>query len=87
MHNGTLVDWRGYSGRALRARRTRSLPEIVPSQDVTRYQARTMPRPTYDLNHRDDLDFRSRLLTLALVAAAIGAALIVVQILGSWLAG
>jgi len=87
MHNGTLVDWRDYSGRALRARRTRSLPELVPSQDVTRYQARTMPPPTYDLNPGDDLEFRRRLLTLALVAAAIGAGLILVQILSSWLAG
>jgi len=86
MHNTTLVDWRDYSGRAIRARRTGPLPEIVPSQDVTRYQARAMPRPTYDLNRKVDLEFRHRLLTVTLVSAAIGAGLILVQLLGSWLA-
>jgi hypothetical protein len=51
-----------------------TLAPVVPSQDVTRYQARNMPTPTYDLAHEDGPTPRLTILlrTLALVAACAG---------------
>ena len=61
------------------AQRAFTLAPVVPSQDVTRYQARNMPRPTYDLARESEPTPRLTILlrTLALVAA--GAAIVVLR--------
>ena len=49
---------------------------LVSSQDASRYQARTMPPPTYDLDRRDSPASRLMVPVGTLAVAAIVAALV-----------
>ena len=69
----------GTAGRTL----TRVL--LVPSQDVCRYQARDMPRPTYDLEGKEAPAPLLRILAAMLVPVATGAGIIFIQRIVMWL--
>ena len=69
----------GIAGRTL----TRAL--LVPSQDVCRYQARDMPRPTYDLDGKAAPAPLLTILVATLVLVATGAGIIFVQRIMMWL--
>jgi hypothetical protein len=79
-HSATLDSFRR-SGTAYRAL-TRA--PIVPSQDVSRYQAKDMPPPIYDLDHEEGF-FRA-LLVPALAVVTTGAGIVLIQLIGAWLA-
>lgn len=59
---------------------------LASSQDVCRYQATNMPPPTYDLDHKAPSALRRAILVPALIIAAIGGAILLVQRIGIWLA-
>ena len=68
------------------SRRRPAASRLVPSQDVSRYQARNMPPPTYDLDPRD---VRASLLTIlvpTLAVVATGAGVVLIERIGVWLA-
>ena len=67
------------------AHRTLTRAPLVPSQDVSRYQAMDMPAPTYDLDRKDLGVLQSSLLPVLAVAAA-GAGIFLIQQIGAWLA-
>ena len=69
--------------RSPAARRTRTLLGIVPSQDVTRYQARDMPRPTFDLSRTEQPGSLFTILVVALALCAIGAGIVLIQRIGT----
>ena len=69
----------GTAGRTL----TRAL--LIPSQDVCRYQARDMPRPTYDLDEKDSPAPLFTILVATLVIVATGAGIIFIQRIMMWL--
>ena len=68
------------------AYRTLTRAPLVPSQDVSRYQARDMPAPIYDLDHKDCGFLQSSFLP-ALAVAIAGAGIFLIQRIGAWLAG
>jgi hypothetical protein len=86
MNQGTLFDARDSFRRERIARRAYTLAPVVPSQDVSRYPAKDMPRPTYDLIRADPAESRLTLVIVAITAAATGAGILIVQTLGAWLA-
>ena len=69
----------GSPGRTL----TRAL--LVPSQDVCRYQAKNMPRPTYDLDRKESHAYLIAIFAATLALVAFGAAIILVARIGTWL--
>jgi hypothetical protein len=62
---------------------TRAL--LVPSQDVCRYQARDMPRPTYDLDRKEAPAPWLKILVASLAVVATGAGIIFIQRIVMWL--
>ena len=68
------------------AYRTLTRAPLVPSQDVSRYQATDMPAPTYDLDPKDRGFLQSSLLPV-LAVAIVGAGIVLIQRIGAWLAG
>ena len=70
--------------RAGTAHRTLTRAPLVPSQDVSRYQARDMPAPIYDLD-REGGDFPRSILMPALAVAITGGGIALIQRLGAWL--
>jgi len=66
------------------ARRALTLAPPVPSQDVSRYQARHMPAPTYDLA-RHERGFLQSIVVPALALAFAGGAIALIQRIGTWL--
>lgn len=70
--------------RAGTAHRTLTRAPLVPSQDVSRYQARDMPAPVYDLDRERD-DFPSSIWLPALAVAITGGGIALIQRLGAWL--
>jgi hypothetical protein len=82
---GTPIDSHDYFRRVGTAKRARTLAPVVPSQDVSRYQATDMPRPNYDLDHTGRTETPIMLLILALAVTAIGAAIVLIQRIGAWL--
>jgi hypothetical protein len=85
MYHRTLDDAPDDFRRPGTAKRTRTLAPVVPSQDVTRYQASDAPRPTYDLDPPDGSEspILLRILGGAVVATAVAIALI--KLVGAWL--
>lgn len=69
--------------RAGTAQRTLTRAPGVPSQDVTRYPAKDMPPPKYDLAQKDD-DFIHALL-VPVAAVLTGAVVALIQRLSAWL--
>ena len=63
----------------------RNTSRLVPSEDVSRYQATNMPPPTYDLDRKDVSASLFTILILTLAAAATGAGIVLIQRIGSWL--
>jgi hypothetical protein len=61
------------------ARRTSIPASVVPSQDVTRYQAVNMPPPTYDLDRKHEPATSLTLLLRTLAIVAVGAGVILLQ--------
>jgi hypothetical protein len=59
--------------------RALTLAPVVPSQDVTRYQAHNMPPPTYDLAQTNERPSRLTILLRTLALVAVGAAIILVR--------
>jgi hypothetical protein len=59
------------------AQRAFTLAPVVPSQDVTRYQARNMPKPQYDLSHRAPTTLTILFRALGLVV--VGVVMIVIR--------
>lgn len=83
MHHTTFVP--DLFHRPGTAHRTLTRAPLVPSQDVSRYQARDMPAPTYDLD-REDRGFLHASVLPALVVALTGAGIVLIQRIGAWLA-
>jgi len=65
--------------RSRAAQRPRTLPGIAPSQDVTRYQATNMPRPTFDLSRREESASLFMILVVALALCVVGAGIVLIQ--------
>jgi len=83
MHHSTILH--DSFRRAGTAHRTLTRAPLVPSQDVSRYQARDMPAPTYDLDHEEQGFLRS--ITWPAVAVAVtGGGIVFIQLVGAWLA-
>jgi len=59
--------------------RVLTLAPVVPSQDVTRYQARNMPPPKYDLARTNEPPSQLTILLRVLALAAVGAIMIVIR--------
>jgi len=83
MYNATVLH--DSFRRAGTAHRTLTRAPLVPSQDVSRYQARDMPAPTYDLD-RQAPDLLHSLLVPALAVAVTGGGIVLIQQIGAWLA-
>jgi len=83
MRHEPALDLRVGTHRARAAQRPRTLLGIVPSQDVTRYQARNMPRPTFDLIRRDEPASFFTILVIAIALCAIGAGIVLIQRIGT----
>ena len=66
------------------AQRTMTLAPLVPSQEVSRYQAQHMPAPTYDLDRRKP-SFLQSILVPALAIALAGGGIALIQRIGTWL--
>ena len=77
------LDWSDGFRRSRVAQRTRTPLGIVPSQDVTRYQARDMPPPIYDLNRADESVSWFNLVVIALALVVTGAGIVLIQHLGA----
>ena len=58
---------------------------LVPSQDASRYQARNMPPPTYDLDRPEAPAPLLTVLVLTLAAMATRAGIVLIQRVGTWL--
>jgi hypothetical protein len=67
------------------ARRTPAGSHLVPSHDASRYQARNMPPPTYDLERAEPPSFRPMILVLSLAVVVAGAGIALIQRIGTWL--
>jgi len=65
--------------------RTLTRAPLVPSQDVSRYQAKDMPPPIYDLEHKE-LAFLHSFLVPTLAVVMTGGSIVLIQRIGSWLA-
>jgi hypothetical protein len=83
MYNATLLH--DSFRRSGTAHRTLTRAPLVPSQDVSRYQARDMPAPTYDLDQKTPELLHSILLP-ALAVAITGGGIVLIQQIGAWLA-
>ena len=86
MRNHAILGFPHGYRRPVAARRTPTGLPGVPSQDVSRYQATTMPPPIYDL---DTKDVRASVLTnlaLTLAVVATGAGVVLIERIGEWLA-
>lgn len=58
---------------------------VAPSDDVCRYQASDMPRPTYDLDRKHESASLFMILVLTGAVVATGAATVLIQRIGTWL--
>ena len=58
---------------------------LVPSQDVCRYQAKDMPRPTYNLDRKGEPTYLLTVLVATLAVVGFAAAIILIQRIGVWL--
>ena len=67
------------------ARRTLTRAPLVPSQDVSRYPARDMPPPTYDLDRQEAPASVFPMLVLALAVTVTGAGIALIERIGTWL--
>jgi hypothetical protein len=67
------------------ARRRLAGAPLVPSQNVSRYQARNMPPPRYDLNRTEAHDRLNTILVLTLAVAVTGAGVALIERIGTWL--
>jgi hypothetical protein len=83
-HDPILRSSDGYR-RPEAARRTLAGTPLVPSQDVSRYQARNMPPPTYDLDRAEAPVSFLTVLVLTLAAMVIRAGIVLIQRVGTWL--
>jgi hypothetical protein len=86
MRNNAVLDLPDRYHRSGTARRALTLAPIVPSQDVSRFQASDMPKPTYDLDRKDDREFLNFILFAALALVVTGAGIVLIQRIGVWLA-
>ena len=71
--------------RAATARRTPRESRRLLSQDASRYQARNMPPPTYDLDREDVPASLLTILVLTLAVVATGAGIVLIDHIGTWL--
>jgi hypothetical protein len=83
MHHTTFAN--DFFRRQGTAHRTLTRAPLVPSQDVSRYQAHDMPAPTYDLDHEPQGLLRSTTVPALAVAFTAGA-IVLIQRIGAWLA-
>jgi len=67
------------------ARRVLTLAPLAPSQDVTRYQAKLMPPPVFDLDRTDEPPSLHTILVRTLAFVAAGGAIVLIQHIGVWL--
>jgi len=63
--------------------RKRSLIALAPSDDASRYPAKDMPRPTYDLDRKDETMPWLRIFVLMLTLVATGAGIVLIQRIGT----
>jgi hypothetical protein len=70
MSGHSILQMPGADWRSRAARRVLTRARLVPSHDVCRYQAKHMPRPTYDLERNEP---RFSLSTILVLAFALGA--------------
>ena len=82
--NAILHSPDGYR-RPVTARPTLTCPPLVPSQDVSRYQATNMPPPTYELDRRPAPASLLTILVVSLALAATGGGIVLIQHIGMWL--
>lgn len=71
--------------RSRTARRAMTLAPLAPSQDVSRYPAKFMPRPTFDLDRRNEPASMVMILARTLAFVAAGAGIVLIQRIGTWL--
>jgi len=85
MHENSILKAPTRDRHAGVARRSLTLVPPLASQDVSRYQARNMPAPTYDLDRKHRSDLLHTIWVPLLVLVATGAAIVLVQLFGTWL--
>jgi len=81
----SILDLPDWYRRPRTERRTLTGSPRVPSQDVSRYQAKNMPPPTYDLGPTDVSASLLTILILTLAVVATGAGIIIIERIGTWL--
>ena len=86
MHNQATQESIRRAPRLRAAGRRRALSALAPSEHASRYQAQIMPRPTYDLDRKDESTSLLAICLLSLAVVATGAAIVLIQRLGAWLA-
>jgi len=82
MRNDSILDSTYCYRRSGAARRTLTRTPLAPSQDVSRYQARDMPPPTYDLDRKSEPASLLTILVLSLALVATGAGVVLIQGIG-----
>jgi hypothetical protein len=79
MRHLSIVDSSDGYRRPGAARRTPADSARVPSQDVSRYQARNMPPPTYELERKQDSGSWPTILVFTLAVVTIGAGIALIE--------
>jgi hypothetical protein len=85
MLDPSVRDSAEYYRRRGTARRTLTLAPLTPSQDVTRYQAKLMPPPTFDLDRKDKIESLLAIHFRTLAFVATRGAIVMIQRIGVWL--
>jgi hypothetical protein len=85
LNHDSVLDPSDFFRRPGTARRELTRAPVVPSQDVSRYPARDMPPPTYDLDREEAPASSFPLLVLALAVTVTGAGIALIERIGTWL--
>jgi hypothetical protein len=85
MHHDSVLDRSDIFRRPGTARRQLTRAPLVPSQDVSRYPAKNMPPPTYDLDREEAPASSLPLLVLALAVTVTGAGIALIERIGTWI--
>ena len=85
MRDHLILDASGGYRRSGNTGRTVTRAQLAPSQDVCRYQAKDMPRPTYHLDRNAEPTYLLKILVATLAPVGFGAGIILIQRIGVWL--
>ena len=81
-HDTIPISPRDYRRRDTTPRK-RSLVALATSHDASRYPAKDMPRPTYDLDRKDGTTPWLTIFVLMLALVATGAGIVLIQQIGT----